>query len=180
MPEIIRRTAGSALWIAYTFVMSLVHGREAQPQPVAEIPGDISPRPLTRPLILFAGIRAVAVSIAVAISFGLKLPDADWMAWPGRYPGSKDRVERRNMSLNIKNAETHQLVQELAALTGETQTTAVTVAVRERLDRVRHLREVGLADRLLAIGADTAPRLREPFRSADHGDLLYDQQGLPA
>jgi uncharacterized membrane protein YgaE (UPF0421/DUF939 family) len=59
--------------------MWLVHGRTAEPQPVAEIPGDISPRPLTRPLILFAVIRAVAVSIAVAISFGLKLPDADWM-----------------------------------------------------------------------------------------------------
>ena len=84
------------------------------------------------------------------------------------------------MSLNIKNAETHRLVQELAALTGETQTTAVTVAVRERLDRVRHLHGAGMADRLLAIGADTAPRLREPFRSADHGALLYDQQGLPA
>jgi antitoxin VapB len=84
------------------------------------------------------------------------------------------------MSLNIKNAETHQLVRELAALTGETQTTAVTIAVRERLDRVRHLREPGLADRLLVIGADTAPRIREPLRSADHGDLLYDDQGLPA
>jgi antitoxin VapB len=45
---------------------------------------------------------------------------------------------------------------------------------------VRHLREPGLADRLLAIGRDTAPRLREPLRSADHGDLLYDDQGLPA
>ena len=66
------------------------------------------------------------------------------------------------MSLNIKNAETHQLVQELAALTGETQTTAVTVAVRERLDRVRHLREAGLADRLLAIGVDTSCPMRHP------------------
>jgi antitoxin VapB len=84
------------------------------------------------------------------------------------------------MSLNIKNPETHQLVQELAALTGETQTTAVTIAVRERLDRVRHLHEASLADRLLAIGRDTAPRLREPFRTADHGDLLYDERGLPA
>ncbi len=71
--------AGSALWIAYTFIMWLVHGRKAQPQPVAEIPGDISPRPLTRPIILFAVIRAVAVSIAVAIAFGLQLPDAYWM-----------------------------------------------------------------------------------------------------
>ena len=84
------------------------------------------------------------------------------------------------MSLNIKNTETHQLVQELAALTGETQTTAVTIAVRERLDRVRHLRQAGLADRLLAIGADTAPRLHEPWRSADHAGLLYDEHGLPA
>ena len=84
------------------------------------------------------------------------------------------------MSLNIKSAETHQLVRELATLTGETQTMAVTIAVRERLERVRHLHEAGLANRLLAIGRDTAPRLREPFRSADHGDLLYDERGLPA
>ncbi|HUJ05383.1 MAG TPA: type II toxin-antitoxin system VapB family antitoxin [Streptosporangiaceae bacterium] len=84
------------------------------------------------------------------------------------------------MSLNIKNAKTHALVQELAALTGETQTTAITIAVRERLERVRRLREAGLADRLLAIGADAARRLREPYLSADHGDLLYDERGLPA
>jgi antitoxin VapB len=75
------------------------------------------------------------------------------------------------MSLNIKNAKTHELVRELAALTGGTHTTAVTIAVRERLERVRHLREAGLADRLLAIGADTARRLRGPYRSTDHGDL---------
>ena len=84
------------------------------------------------------------------------------------------------MSLNIKNAETHQLVQELAELTGETQTMAVTIAVRERLEKVRHRHEAGLADRMLAIGRDTAPRLREPFRTADHGDVLYDERGLPA
>lgn len=102
-----------------------------------------------------------------------------YAAWEW-YPGSISRVEGQTMSLNIKNAETYHLVQELAALTGETQTAAVTIAVRERLDRVRHLREAGLADRLLAIGADTAPRLHEPWRSADHGDLLYDEHGLPA
>jgi antitoxin VapB len=38
----------------------------------------------------------------------------------------------------------------------------------------------GLADLLLAIGQDTALRLHEPFRTADHGDLLYDERGLPA
>ena len=83
------------------------------------------------------------------------------------------------MGLNIKNEDTHRLVQELASLTGESQTAAVTIAVRERLDRLRHPRNAGLADRLLAIGADTARRLPEPMRSIDHGDLLYDEQGLP-
>ena len=70
---------GAALWVAYTFIMWLARGRVAAPQPAAEIPGDISPRPLTRPMILFAVIRAVAVSIAVAIAFGLQLPNAYWM-----------------------------------------------------------------------------------------------------
>ena len=70
---------GSALWIAYTFVMWLARGRVTQPQPVAEIPGDISPRPLTRPLVLFAVMRAAVLSVAVAISFGLQLPNAYWM-----------------------------------------------------------------------------------------------------
>lgn len=56
---------------------------------------------------------------------------------------------------------------------------AVTVAVRERLDRVRAARPTSLAEQLLAIGEDTARRLREPFRSAEHGGLLYDENGLP-
>jgi antitoxin VapB len=83
------------------------------------------------------------------------------------------------MGLNIKSDETHRLARELAWLTGESMTAAVTAAVRERLDRVRRERAVGLADRLLAIGKDCATRLKEPFRSADHGDLLYDERGLP-
>jgi hypothetical protein len=43
------------------------------------------------------------------------------------------------MGLNIKNPETHRLAEELAKLTGETLTAAVTTAVRERLDRVQRL-----------------------------------------
>ena len=83
------------------------------------------------------------------------------------------------MGLNIKNDETYRLVEELAKLTGETLTGAVTQAVRERLERLRHEQDGRLADRLLRIGKDCAPRLKEPFRSADHGDLLYDERGLP-
>jgi antitoxin VapB len=83
------------------------------------------------------------------------------------------------MGLNIKNREAHLLTQELSELTGESMTTAVTIALRERLARVRQEQGLGLADRLLAIGRDCAARLKEPFRSADHGDLLYDERGLP-
>ena len=83
------------------------------------------------------------------------------------------------MSLNIKNKETHRLIAELAELTGESLTAAVTIAVRERLERVRQENGVGLSTRLLAIGQDCAARLKEPYRSADHGELLYDERGLP-
>jgi len=83
------------------------------------------------------------------------------------------------MALNIKNEETHRRVRELAERTGETMTRAVTIAVRERLERVRREQGQNLADRLLAIGKDCAARLREPFRSVDHGDLLYDERGRP-
>jgi len=83
------------------------------------------------------------------------------------------------MGLNIKNEETHRLAVELAKLTGESLTAAVTQAVRERLDRIRREGGSSLADRLLAIGKDCAPRLKDPLRSADHADLLYDERGLP-
>ena len=83
------------------------------------------------------------------------------------------------MGLNIKNPETHRLAEELAQRTGESMSAAVTTAVRERLDRVRREQGASLADRLVAIGQDCAKRLKEPFRSADHGELLYDDRGLP-
>jgi len=83
------------------------------------------------------------------------------------------------MGLNIKNREARPLAEELSRLTGESMTTAVTIALRERLDRVRQKQGLGLADRLLAIGKDCATHLKEPFRSADRGDVLYEEHGLP-
>lgn len=83
------------------------------------------------------------------------------------------------MALNIKNQDTQKLVKELASLTGESTTEAVTEAVRERLDRLRRNRDAGLAARLLQIGRNCAVRHKEHVPSGDHGDLLYDDQGLP-
>jgi len=69
---------GTALWIAVTFVEWLIRGRKDQPQPVAELPGDTSPRKLTPPLIVFAVLRALGMAGATAIAFGANLSHADW------------------------------------------------------------------------------------------------------
>ncbi len=83
------------------------------------------------------------------------------------------------MALNIKNPETHKLVEELARRTGENMTEAVTTAVRERLQRVRNTQCGSRAERLRRIAKDCAARWKEPFKSIDHGELLYDEKGLP-
>lgn len=83
------------------------------------------------------------------------------------------------MSLNIKDERTHRMAKELAQLTGETMTGAVNEAIRERLERVRSNGNKDLAERLLQIGRECAARLKEPYKSIDHAELLYDEKGLP-
>ena len=77
--QVLAWAGGSALWIAVTFIWWLIRGREDRPQPVAELPGDTSRRKLTRPLIMFAVIRAVALAGTVALAFGLDLSHGYWM-----------------------------------------------------------------------------------------------------
>lgn len=83
------------------------------------------------------------------------------------------------MSLNIKSEKTHRMAKELAHLTGESMTVAVGEAIRERLERVKRNSKQGLAERLLQIGRECAAHMKEPYKSIDHGDLLYDEKGLP-
>ncbi len=83
------------------------------------------------------------------------------------------------MGMNIKNEETHQLAREVAALTGESVTGAVTQSLRERLERLRAEAREGTADSLLVVGRDAAKRLSPEFKRADVEDLLYGPDGLP-
>ncbi len=84
------------------------------------------------------------------------------------------------MSLNIKNPETYRLAKELADETGESVTTAVTEAIRERLERIRRTEDgAGMAERIHAIAADMRARLPDDFFDVEHGELLYDEDGLP-
>ena len=84
------------------------------------------------------------------------------------------------MSLNIKNEETCRLASELANLTGETMTGAITVALQERLEREQRSRS--FEERMEAMRAisERCSKLLRPGPSAvEHGDFLYDEHGLP-
>ena len=84
------------------------------------------------------------------------------------------------MSLNISDTETCQLADELARLTGETTTGAVTIALRERLERERRKRDAAvLAQELHAIGQRCAALLASGPAAVEHRDLLYNERGLP-
>ena len=84
------------------------------------------------------------------------------------------------MALTIKNEETCNLARELAELTGETMTGAIAVALRERLERERRERSVeARKQKLMAIGRRAARNLGPGPSAIEHGDLLYDERGLP-
>lgn len=77
--QVVAWTGGAALWLVMTFVGWLIRGREDMPQPIAELPGDISRRKLTPPLITFAVIRALVMAGTVALAFGLDLSHGTWL-----------------------------------------------------------------------------------------------------
>ena len=84
------------------------------------------------------------------------------------------------MSLNIKREETCELAAELATLTGENRTEAITAALRERLERVRREQTVEARMRDTEAIARRCAELMGPGPgSTDHGDRLYDERGLP-
>ena len=94
------------------------------------------------------------------------------------------------MSLTIKNAETCRLAGELARVTGETMTGAITVALRERLERVDQGQDKAgrspmtpeeRLQRMREISGRAAALLRGTTGpgSVDHGDYFYDEHGLP-
>jgi antitoxin VapB len=82
------------------------------------------------------------------------------------------------MGLNIKSPEAHELAAELASLTGESMTKAVTEAIRERLKREKRKRdEDKLFAELMEIAEQCAAYPRRDNRSLE--DFLYDERGLP-
>ncbi|MGH2948398.1 MAG: type II toxin-antitoxin system VapB family antitoxin [Solirubrobacteraceae bacterium] len=83
------------------------------------------------------------------------------------------------MALNIKDPEADRLARDLARSTGESLTTTVTIALRERLERVRGSAAADTtADELNAIALRCAALPVLDGRSEDE-ILGYDEHGLP-
>jgi len=85
------------------------------------------------------------------------------------------------MAISLKDPEADRLVREVAARTGETLTTAVIVALRERLARLRgrgRSRSRRLRDDLREIGERCA-RLPTLDKRPDDEILGFDEHGVP-
>ena len=83
------------------------------------------------------------------------------------------------MALSIKDPEADRLAREVAARTGETLTTAVIVALRERLARLRgRSKRRRLRDELREIGRRCAQLPTLDDRASEE-ILGYDERGLP-
>lgn len=83
------------------------------------------------------------------------------------------------MALSLKDPEADRLAREVAARTGETLTTAIVVALRERLARLRgRARRRPLRDELRDIGQRCAglPTLDDRTEAEILG---YNERGLP-
>ena len=87
-----------------------------------------------------------------------------------------------DMSLNIKNETTHELVRQLAALTGQSQTSAVEDAVRRRIAELTQSREAEIERKRAAIEAAVARFQKLPVIGPSYDEIMaemYDDAGLP-
>ncbi len=81
------------------------------------------------------------------------------------------------MSLSVKDPEAYRLAREIADRTGETLTKVVIDSLRDRQEKVEKKRTKATVDEMMAIAKRAAVGVKRPY--IDHGDLLYDEYGLP-
>jgi antitoxin VapB len=81
------------------------------------------------------------------------------------------------MSLNVKDPEAHRLAEAIARETGESLTKVVIDSLRERHDKLRKTKGKPTLAEIMALVDRTAETLTGP--APDHGEMLYDEYGLP-
>jgi hypothetical protein len=72
-PQTLAWLAGGVLWILTAWVMWMVR-RRPEPAPPAQATAHLS-----RPLVAFSVLAALAVGLATAVAWGFAIPNADWM-----------------------------------------------------------------------------------------------------
>ncbi len=82
------------------------------------------------------------------------------------------------MALSIKSDEADRLARDLASVTGETLTDAVTNALRERLERERSASVRATVRRLVRLAEEVQALPVLDGRTPDE-IMRYDEQGLP-
>ncbi|SNS68994.1 antitoxin VapB [Sphingomonas laterariae] len=81
------------------------------------------------------------------------------------------------MNLNIKSPEARRLARAIAERTGQSITHVVIDALRERYAQIERRKGRASIDEILTIAARVSSQVQAP--SAPHGELLYDEKGLP-
>jgi antitoxin VapB len=85
------------------------------------------------------------------------------------------------MVVQIEAPETIRVIREFAQRTGQSEEQAIDTAVRERLARLRTPEEEAeRRAKVYTIVQDLQTRFKESgLPMVDHGELLYDENGLP-
>lgn len=84
------------------------------------------------------------------------------------------------MSLNIKSKEAYDLASELALLTGQSMTAVVLDALRKQRKQLQLQQKADAkVNELRAIAKRCALHIRKPVSALEHGDMLYDENGMP-
>jgi len=84
------------------------------------------------------------------------------------------------MGMTIKDEETSRLAREVADLSGGTLTECIIIALKEEImyrHRLAHADEI--EKRMAELGRIGAALIGNRVAAVDHGDLLYDENGLP-
>jgi antitoxin VapB len=80
-------------------------------------------------------------------------------------------------SLNVKDPEAHRLAQAIAQETGQSLTKVVVESLRERHAKIEKRNGKASLAELMAIAKRASRAVKRPY--VEHGQLLYDERGLP-
>jgi antitoxin VapB len=81
------------------------------------------------------------------------------------------------VSLNVKDPEAHRLARAIARETGESLTKVVVESLRERHAKLEKRKGKASLTELMAIAKRASRSVKRPY--VEHGQLLYDDHGLP-